>query len=305
MLYLEKYYKYLADTYHAKSSIKSYYFALEKTKDYFYRNKLIDDKLITEKDILNYIDYLKDQKVSPVSFHTSIARLKGYFDFLENEKIIFISPMQNIELPKRPDGHFNPLSVEEINSMLDMIKEDNDHDIRAKMIIEVLYSTGMRPKELLNIKITHIDFKEKLIFIEQGKNKKDRVVPVGITALRILDKYINEIRVKYLRGRNNYYLMMPFNRYQEKLGINSLFRLLNNVCIKYNIPHFNAYSLRFSYASHLLINGVNILYIQKLLGHSNIKTTQIYLRVKTMDLKNELVKKHPRFFINNITGGLK
>jgi len=178
--------------------------------------------------------------------------------------------------------------------------------VKGKAIIELAYSSALRPRELYNLKITDIDFKKGLIFIEQSKNQKDRIVPVGKTALYWIEKYLREVRPRYIKSKKHGYVFISHKTGKQltRYGIRSAIR---ETLRKSGFKPIKPYSLRSTAATTLLVNGMSIAYISALLGHTDIKTTQTYLRVKTKELQHELAHKHPRLFLEeqfqNIEGG--
>ncbi len=296
MKYLENFYYYLKMNHYEKRTIEAYYFNLKKLNDYLKVNGIEDEKDITEKDIIDFLKYLKNTGASNRTYCRVIYDMNKYFKYLEEEKIIFISPTQNIEIPKDTRNPTKVLTKEYIRDILDNIKTDNAQNIRVKTILELLYSSSLRPFEITNIKITDIDFNKKTIFIRLSKNKKDRVVPVTDIALYWIEKYIKDVRPKFLKNKNNNYLFIPHYKpcNKEKIDYRCIFFLVRRYFITNNIKRFKLYSLRASSATHLLLNGMDILHIQKLLGHSRLTTTQGYLRLDTINLKSILDTNHPR-----------
>jgi len=149
--------------------------------------------------------------------------------------------------------------------------------LKGRAIIELAYSSALRPRELYNLKITDIDFKKGLIFIEQSKNMKDRIVPVGKTALYWVEKYLRVVRPQYIKGKKHGYVFISHKTGEQltRFGIRSVIR---ETLRKSGFPPIKPYSIRSTAATALLLNGMNIAYISALLGHVDIKTTQTYLR---------------------------
>jgi len=188
------------------------------------------------------------------------------------------------------------LSQEEIESILQEIRIDHPLCLKGKAILELAYSSALRPRELYNLKIVDIDFKNGLIFIEQSKNQKDRIVPVGSIALYWVEKYLREVRPGYIKSKKHGYVFISHKTGEQltRYGIRSAIR---ETLRKSGFQPIKPYSLRSTAATALLLNGMNIAYISALLGHTDIKTTQTYLRVKTKELQHELAHKHPLLFI--------
>ena len=194
------------------------------------------------------------------------------------------------------DYVISPLGEDYLDSrnILARIKTDHPLCIKGKAIIELAYSSALRPREIYNLKITDIDFKKGLLFIEQSKNQKDRIVPVGKSALFWIKKYIKEVRAKYIKDKKHNYVFIS-HKTGEKLTVFGIRWAIQETLRLSILKPIKPYSLRSTAATALLLNGMSIAYISKFLGHTDIRTTQIYLKVKTVELKNELAQKHPRF----------
>jgi len=168
--------------------------------------------------------------------------------------------------------------------------------VKGKAILELAYSSALRPCELYNLKITDINFKRGLIFIRQSKNQKDRIVPVGKTALYWVEKYLREIRPRYIKSKKHGYVFIN-HKTGEQLTRYGIRYAIRETLRKSGFQPIKPYSLRSTAATVLLLNGMSIAYISALLGHTDIKTTQTYLHVKTRNLQHELAHKHPRVFL--------
>ncbi len=304
MFYINVFLNHLKLSYYAKGSIDNYFNELKKLKKYFKEKGIEEEKDITENDIKYFIEYLKEISVSDYSYMRALMFIKIYFNYLEKNNIIFISPMRDVEIPKEKKTHFKILTKEEVIEIFENVKTDSNGGIKARAILELLYSSALRPGEVTNIKLTDIDFKNRTILIRMGKNRKDRIVPVGEKAFYWIEKYINEVRPKYESDKSDNYLFLLHFQKGKKMNYPALKEFLKLILKRNNIKWFKPFSLRPSAATHMLQNGMGILYIKELLGHSEVETIKIYLRVNQMDLRNELNKKHPRFNKNH-EGGIK
>ncbi len=165
--------------------------------------------------------------------------------------------------------------------------------IKGKAIIELAYSSALRPREVYEMKIPNIDFKQGLLFIEQSKNRKDRIVPVGMKALAWIEKYLKEVRPRYIKDKSHSYVFIN-HKTGERLTVWGVRWAIQESLRRSGNKPIKPYSLRVTSATHLLLNGMNIVYISKLLGHSSIKTTRGYLHIDLKQLKQEIKAKHPR-----------
>jgi|GEM_PF-3287494 len=293
MQYIDIFLKHLKDVRLSKSTIESYYYILKRAKNYFYKKMLFADSKIKPIDCLEYFKHLEKNETNWI-YTRSVYSLIRYFDFLEENRIIFLSPIKAYPLPKEIKRHFKVYDEEYIKNLLDKIDTTDSYDLRTKAMLELAYSSSLRPREIYNLKTTDIDFIKKIVFIYQSKNKKDRVVPVGETALFWIHKYMNEVRCNFVSEKSNNYVFLTFCPAGNKLSYQGFHSAIKRTLKRNKLDRIVAYSLRSSSATHCLLNGMSVLHIQKLLGHNQIKTTQTYLRVSTLNLKKELSTKHPR-----------
>jgi len=304
MFYLEDFFGHLKEMRYCPETIKKYSSLLHHFKRYLQSFGILDVKNVSENEMRAYLKEIKKKRISQAEYSIKVSRLKKYFQYLEDNEYIFISPLNDYDSPKYLKKNYNTLSQEEIENILQKVKTDHPLCLKGKAIIELAYSSALRPREIYNLKITDIDFKKGLIFIEQSKNKKDRSVPVGKTALYWIEKYIREVRPKYLKNKTHGYVFInhktgePLTRWGIRYAVRESLRMNGLKTVK-------PYSLRSTAATALLLNGMNIAYISTLLGHSDIRTTQTYLRVKVKKLQQELAFKHPRVIMEKQYNSMK
>ncbi|MCK4796530.1 MAG: tyrosine-type recombinase/integrase, partial [Spirochaetes bacterium] len=261
MQFISQFLSYLKANHHSKSSQENYYYILIRAKKYFEGKGITDEHQITEHLAFEYIKYVENEIKSNWIHLRSVIYLNTYFNYLEEEKIIFINPMRNIEAPKEIRIPTKVMTQKKIRENLEKIDTNNDAGIRLKTILELLYSSALRPGEVPNLELSDIDFKKQTIFIHLAKNKKDRIVPVGKIALKWLNKYITEVRPKYLKNKSSPFVFIAHNRTGKKINYPGLYYLISINLKRNNIEHFKPHSLRTSSATHLLQNGMSILYI--------------------------------------------
>lgn len=294
MIYIDNFLKHLENNHYSKVTIKDYKETLNSIKSFFNGKKLVDEKKFTENDIVNYLNHLEDINATDNVRYRSTQRLRTYFNYLEETGIIFISPVRNIELPKKVRKPSTVLSMEEVDLLFSRIKTDTDSGIRFRAIMELMYSSALRPREVRLIMINDIDFAKKVLVIRQSKGNKDRVVPLTTKAVEWTQKYKNDVRPKYETDNNSNYLFLSHHSTGEPLTAKGLRHVLARSLEKYKIKHFSPSIMRATSATHLLIKGMNIFQLQELLGHSEPATTQIYLRTNVRDLQKILEEDHPR-----------
>ena len=193
-------------------------------------------------------------------------------------------------MPKKYKCLPKTLSIEEIDKLLDI--KLNDHvSYRNKAMLELMYSSGLRVSELVNVKIHDIDDSNCIIRI-MGKGKKERIVPLGDYAIKYIDIYLKEHRNKLIKRELNEYLFL--NNHGKKMTRQGFFKILKQLAQQKNIKtDFSPHTLRHSFATHLLNGGADLRSIQEMLGHESISTTQIYTHVSKEQLKENYNNYHP------------
>jgi integrase/recombinase XerD len=274
------------------NSIKSYYFDLILFKKFLDLNKIKDTPLNCKSEtIKNYLyKNLSDKKSR--SQARSISALKSFFNYLVFEGLIKDSPISNIEAPKLERKLPEVLTEDEINQLIKSVDLNHVFGQRNKTIIEVLYGTGIRVSELVNLKLSNIFFKESILKVN-GKGDKERFVPLGKIASTEIKTYIN-IRDKMKIDSKNTDILF-INRYGRKLTRSMIFKIITDASRSIGLEKkISPHTLRHSFATHLLKNGADLRTIQLILGHESITTTEIYTHLDTFHLEEVLKKYHPR-----------
>lgn len=232
----------------------------------------------------------------PLSFstqHSLLAPLKAFFKWLAKENHILYNPASEFELPrvpKRLPKHI--LSNGEVQSVLNHTGLFGAIGIRDRAIMETFYSTGMRKMELVNLKLNDIDLERGTVTIFEGKWQKDRVVPIGERACGWVQKYKEEVRSDLVRNEDNGHLFLT--EYGEPMVNNRVSDLVKRYFEAVAIDKPGACHLfRHSMATHMLENGADIRYIQMILGHVNLSSTEIYTQVSIKKLKEVHALTHP------------
>ena len=275
------------------NSIVSYENDTLSLKNYILDNKIKESPIECTPDIVNSFIYNSSKKNSPRSQARKISGLKSFFKFLVFEGYLKSSPMSNIESPKLGRKLPDILNVEEISQMISSINIKEKFGQRNKTIIEILYGTGIRVSELIELKISNIFFKENLIRV-LGKGDKERFVPIGLKAKKSIIDYINnERKCQKIEESSNDILIL--SKYGKKITRHMIFTLIKNISKKSGITKkISPHTFRHSFASHLLKNGADLRTIQLILGHENITTTEIYTHLDSKHLLNVMKKYHPR-----------
>jgi len=242
---------------------------------------------------LYYYRQKNGEPLSSYSQSSKLAPVKSFFRWLTREHYILFNPASELQLPKRQRKLPRAiLSLEEVENLLSQIDLNDIYGIRDRAIMEVLYSTGIRRMEVVNLKLHSIDRTWGTVFICEGKGRKDRVVPIGDRALAWVKKYQDDVRPELLIGDDDYTLFL--NQYGDKMSMDALSRKVRVYLKAANIDKPGSCHLfRHSMATHMLENGADIRYIQELLGHAKLDTTQIYTQVSIKKLKAIHEATHP------------
>lgn len=276
----------LIDKKYSNNTIDSY--KIDLTRFISFVNKEINN--IYEDDIINYLKYLHTNNYSERSIARNLSSIKSLYKFLLLEKIISHDITKDIDTPKQKKALPKVLTEEEINKLLDIRLIDH-FQYRNKAMLELMYATGMRVSELINIKVFDIDLEADIIRII-GKGKKERIVPLGDYALEYLKIYYNNYRpILLFKGENDYLFL---NNHGEKMTRQGFFKIIKKLAIEQGIEKdFSPHTLRHSFATHLLNHGADLRSIQELLGHSDISTTQIYTNLSFKEVKDNYNNYHP------------
>ena len=251
--------------------------------------KYINNKNIKEIDvnfIRGYLKELYDKKYSSSSISRKVSSLKSYFKYLEAENKIKNNPMSLISNPKKEKKLPNFLNYNDLEKLLNTPDKDTEEGIRDSLILEMLYSTGIRVSELVNIEIKNINFEEHKILV-LGKGNKERYVYYGTKCQNILNKYLK------IRNANLNYLLV--NKHGNKLNERTVRKIIEETTKKARLNvHVTPHVLRHTYATHMLNEGADLKSVGDLLGHENLSTTQIYTHVSNERLRQVYLNSHPR-----------
>ena len=257
---------------------------IDQFKDFLDIKKITNFNQIDYDLLREYLLYLNKAKYKNRTISRIISTLRSLFKYLESEKIIDTNPTILLSNPKKEIRLPEFLSINEIEQLIN-IKINDKYDLRNVLIIELLYSTGIRVSELVNIKWLDINEYNKTIKV-LGKGNKERYVLYGSKAQELLDKYKKEFN-------QDSYLFLSKNN--KKLNESMIRKILNKVSFQANLnKHIYPHMLRHTCATHMLNNGAELLSVKELLGHKNISTTGIYTHVTNDRLRNVYLKCHPR-----------
>ena len=276
----------------ADNTIQSYLKDINKLADYCNQLK-IDEKNVKVNDIRNFINHLNNDKISARSQARIISGIKAFYKYLILEDYIKDDPTLLIENPKIGLKLPEVLSVNEIEIIISSIDLSKKHGQRNKAIIETLYSCGLRVTELINLKISNINFKEEYIKVI-GKGNKERLTPIGSNALKYIQIYVNEVRIHQKINKGHEDIVFLNNR-GSTLSRVMIFTLIKNTLEKCGIKKkVSPHTFRHSFATHLIEGGADLRAVQEMLGHESITTTEIYTHLDKDYLRSNIMQFHPR-----------
>ena len=267
------------------NTYESYAYNLKKITSSF------EDKSLTNLTEDEIRQFLYDSKESAKTNAHYLTVLKSFYDYLLDNNEIKINPCLNIKMPKIEKSLPKFLTEEEINNLLD-IKLQKPIDYRDKAMLEVLYATGIRISELLDLNLN--SYNEKGAFIKvMGKGSKERIIPLSDITINYLNLYIKEYRPLILKDKESPFLFVNYTG--KRMSRQGFFKILKKKCEDANIKkEVSPHVLRHSFATHLLNNGADLRVIQELLGHENITTTEIYSHISKDKIITDY-QKHPHY----------
>lgn len=288
---IERYIEEMKAAHKAKTTIRSHLRSLRYFREYLIdQNEGDDIRDIKKHQISRYTQFVFSRKGYSVDTKIGwLSEIRCFFDWLADQNLILSDPTTGIELPRKADRELPPyLTEEEVKTFLHAADPGAPRGLRDRAIMEVLYSTGMRNAECSRLTLADINFVDGTVRILEGKGSKDRTVPIGKTALYYIDRYVKEVRgpgaagplfrwMNEPKGMSTHQIWVTLDRYRKRSGLKRLY------------PHL----LRHTFAVHMLENGADIRYIQEILGHEHLYTTQVYTQVVPIELKKAHKSSHP------------
>ena len=250
-------------------------------------NEDLKYKNLQEDHINQYISFLFQKKMRSSSVNRKISSIKSFYIFSVKRNFVKNSPLNDLVTPKQEKYLPESMSEAEVDKLLNSPDVTNKIENRDKAMIEMLYATGMRISELVNLKITDVDMKRCVVKVF-GKGSKERLVPFGEKALDSLKSYLND------REQSSSKEIFLSNR-GKKMSRIAFWQRVKVYLIRENLKNsISPHTLRHAFATHLLNRGADLRSVQLLLGHSDLSTTQIYTHIAKQRLSDVLKKHHPR-----------
>jgi len=278
----------------ASNSIDAYTRDVTKLMEFLNMHKKIPDPLqVLPVDLLDFIKFINELGLSPYSQARIVSGIKGFYKYLSYENLISVDPSELIELPRLGRKLPDTLSIHEIDQLFETIDMSKASGPRDRAMAETIYSAGLRVSELVNLKISNIY--EDVGFLRiLGKGNKERLTPIGKSALKFIKSYQSEVRnhMQIKSGHEDYLFL---NRFGNKISRVSVFNLIKNLALRAGInKKISPHTFRHSYATHLIEGGADLRAVQEMLGHESITTTEIYTHLDRDYLKQIIKEFHPR-----------
>jgi integrase/recombinase XerD len=275
------------------STVSSYKNDVNQFLVFIEKKGISDAARITKHDIIDYLAVMKE-KYDPSSSARKLSAIKTFFKFLSLEKKMEENPSAELEAPRLMKKLPDVLSEQEVVSLLETVKQNDKDGLRDRALLELMYATGMRISEVLNLKIHDYDTVAQYLRC-MGKGSKERIVPVGKVAADWVDEYIRKTRNEIVENTSTSSGELFLNRRGKKFSRVWLWKIIVKRAALAGIERrVTPHTLRHSFATHLLTHGADLRSVQEMLGHSSISTTQIYTHVDRSRLREVHKKYHPR-----------
>lgn len=269
----------------------SYQRDLRKMADYLQKEGMNDLTKVTATNLQSYVFYLEKENFAASSISRGIASMRAFFQYLVAEGVISDNPASNLKAPKIEKKIPGILTVEEMEQLLKQPNLSTPKGIRDKAMLELLYATGIRVSELVQIKLSDLNL--QLGYLSCSGAEKDRVIPIHNVAKKALARYVDEAREDLLGHKESEYLFC--NCSGKSMSRQGFWKVLKTYAKAADIEQeITPHTLRHTFAAHLVQNGADLKSVQEMLGHSDISTTQIYLNMNLNKMREVYMKAHPR-----------
>lgn len=290
--YVKEYTSFMTDIRHKSlNTVESYKRDVTQYISYLDGTGVTDISSTTKTTVLSYLLYLQKEGRASSTVSRTLASLRSYYLFMMQNGVVKSNPTSNLEAPHVEKKILKILSGEEVELLLEQPKDCDNKGIRDKAMLELLYATGIRVSELINLDVSDVNV--PMSFVRCKGGKKERIIPMGHQAKDALENYINNVRKYMVKDENETALFVNCSGARlSRQGFWKLIKYYQHIAgIETDItPH----TLRHSFAAHLLENGADLHSIQEMMGHADISSTQVYSRMINSKIKDVYAKAHPR-----------
>ena len=276
------------------NSVDAYLTDIDKLFQYFkYIDKPFVIKQINNSDLKSFISWINELGMLPSTQARIISGLKSFFGFLLLENLIDVDPTELLEAPRLSRKLPDTLNIHEIDALMDAIDVSKPEGVRSKAMIEVLYGCGLRVSELLSLRLSNVNAENGFIKVI-GKGNKERIIPIGNSALKYINIYVTEVR-RHIPIKKGFEDLIFLNRLGSSLSRISAFTMIKSLAIQAGLNKvISPHTFRHSFATHLIEGGADLRAVQEMLGHSSITTTEIYTHLDRDYLRDMITDFHPR-----------
>ncbi len=290
--YVKEYTSFMTDIRHKSlNTVESYKRDVTQYISYLDGTGVTDISSTTKTTVLSYLLYLQKEGRASSTVSRTLASLRSYYLFMMQNGVVKSNPTSNLEAPHVEKKIPKILSGEEVELLLEQPKNCDNKGIRDKAMLELLYATGIRVSELINLDVSDVNV--PMSFVRCKGGKKERIIPMGHQAKDAIENYINNVRKYMVKDENETALFVNCSGARlSRQGFWKLIKYYQHIAgIETDItPH----TLRHSFAAHLLENGADLHSIQEMMGHADISSTQVYSRMMNSKIKDVYAKAHPR-----------
>lgn len=296
---IQKFLQYLMDEKHfSEHTIRAYSGDLQALTTYLHNENVPHINEVDFFTLRGYVATLFDKEYSKATIERNIASLKSFYKFLIKKGYLEENPTKQLKFPRKEKKLFNVLNIDDIFLLLSKPDRNKPAGLRDALILELLYVTGVRVSELINLNLNDIDFAGKRLRV-LGKGKKERIIPLSDYHIDLINDYIKKRSELCIREQIVGHQLL-INKYGSRLTDRSVRRILEKYLTLCGLPLlFSPHSIRHTFATHLLENGADLRSIQELLGHSSLSTTEKYIHLNLVKLLDTYDKTHPKAKGNN------
>lgn len=278
---------------YSSHTLDAYRFDIYEFHDFLVKESIGSFKEVDYVIIRNFLGELYDHQLESSTIARKLSSLRSFYDFLLKQQEVIDNPFVLTKAPKLEKKNPDFLFYEEINELLDKIDETSDLGQRNRAIVELMYASGLRASEVVQMKVADIDFSRQVIHI-LGKGKKERYVPFHELAYDCLKRYLDEARPSLMVNAKEKHNVVFVNKNGDTLTTRGLRDILDRLSLNAGLGRrIHPHTIRHTFATHLLDQGAELRFVQEMLGHSNLSTTQIYTHVSKEKLKKTYEASHP------------
>ena len=290
--YVEEYTSFMTNVRHkSMNTVESYKRDVTQYITYLNESGIQDATLATKTTVLSYLLALQKKGKATSTVSRTLASLRSFYLFMMQNGRVSSNPTSNLEAPHVEKKAPQILAGDEVERLLEQPDTSDNKGVRDKAMLELLYATGIRVSELINLDIDDINM--PMSFIRCRGGRKERIIPMGNKAKEALREYINDARVYMLKDKNETALFVNCNG--MRLSRQGFWKLIKHYRSAAGIQaEITPHTLRHSFAAHLLENGADLHSIQEMMGHADISSTQVYSRMMNSKIKDVYAKAHPR-----------